>query len=353
MAGHIGCAQQERGRSSHLHVAIAGIEGQPDWFCLICDCGNAVHFLRWHTTRPIPNPDNTPKLLSRPAVARSVPSMSHISGVYGASFFAHFDEVVTEVKGLSHIDESVKSAKAALGTAKESLNQARAAREKGERFIQEQVDRIELVSKHWFFGTTALQPQLWLRGGVEGKKTRAENKLEKARSEQPALEEAEKDMVEDVVPAAEMELARNERLAKRRLSLERERDQMRHAAIADNPSEAIIGMRAEVITLRQTIEATGGGAADCKCVAAMCGDACAHYDKASKLAADASAAEQAAEDLVGAAAAAHAHPRFELATSSPKDCSCCRCSSSTNQVAATRLFAALDSPSPLRYQYLR
>lgn len=54
-------------------------------------------------------------------------------------------------------------------------------------FAMEQIQRIELVSTHWFYGTTLLQPQLWLRGGCQGKIARARTKLSKCDAEYPTL----------------------------------------------------------------------------------------------------------------------------------------------------------------------
>jgi len=56
------------------------------------------------------------------------------------------------------------------------------AREVGERklgspAVQKRLARIELCRTHWLYGSTALQPQLWARGGVEGKIERQLAKL--------------------------------------------------------------------------------------------------------------------------------------------------------------------------------
>ena len=42
------------------------------------------------------------------------------------------------------------------------------------------------------YGSTALQPQLWMRGGTQGKIERAQAKLDGAKEAHPALEESER-----------------------------------------------------------------------------------------------------------------------------------------------------------------
>ena len=72
--------------------------------------------------------------------------------------------------------------------ARSDFERARKAVETNRMFTKEQADRIDLVSTHWFYGTTAFQPQLWLRGGCTGKIERAVAKLERSKSERPKLE---------------------------------------------------------------------------------------------------------------------------------------------------------------------
>jgi len=43
--------------------------------------------------------------------------------------------------------------------------------------VQKRVARIRLCETHWLYGSCALQPQLWLRGGVQGKIQRQKAKL--------------------------------------------------------------------------------------------------------------------------------------------------------------------------------
>ena len=100
-------------------------------------------------------------------------------------------------------------------------------------FAQEQRDRIDLVSSHWFFGNTALQPQLWLRGGVEGKKKRAEAKLGRAEGEHPALVQAIR-ASEAALPALQEKLNGCRSAHARRTQIERELTTMRDGSAASD-----------------------------------------------------------------------------------------------------------------------
>ena len=107
-----------------------------------------------------------------------------------AAFFKRFDELTAKAVLLANAPAALQAAQAAVNHAQGQLQHQRKALSKNMAFAQEQRDRIALVSSHWFFGNTALQPQLWLRGGVEGKKKRAEAKLGRAEGEHPALVQA-------------------------------------------------------------------------------------------------------------------------------------------------------------------
>lgn len=70
-------------------------------------------------------------------------------------------------------------------------------------FTKEQEERIELVSTHWFYGTTALQPQLWFRGGCPGKIDRAKKKLKDRKEELPKLMAALENIDTNILPPIE------------------------------------------------------------------------------------------------------------------------------------------------------
>ena len=93
-----------------------------------------------------------------------------------ASTFQRYDELKSEASLMVGVDERLTKVSTELAQAKIDLRKATEANEANEKDLKEQKDRIELVKDHWFYGTTALQPQLWFRGGVEGKAGRSGGK---------------------------------------------------------------------------------------------------------------------------------------------------------------------------------
>ena len=230
--------------------------------------------------------------------------------MYDGAFFAHYDGVCEEIRSLSEVHTSHAAAKSELATAVVTLEETQKAATVNAEFIKEQTSRIDLVSTHWFFGTTALQPQLWLRGGAQGKIARAQAKLDKALLEKPKLMEAESKLADDEVPRLRAEVDRLASLAQRKVTLEKERDGSRDAAIAANPSERLTALADDVERLQLTVDETAAGADGLEAVGQLFGDAHDHFDSAKKLVADAAAAERDADAIFGAAAAAHAPPAF-------------------------------------------
>lgn len=109
----------------------------------------------------------------------------------GNNLMEIFDEYDLMAQEASHIDRRKEDFATASKQHEEcSANLAQVQKETTETIscIEEQTQRIKLVSKHWFYGTTAPQPQLWLRGGCEGKIQRAQAKLELAEQKRPRLE---------------------------------------------------------------------------------------------------------------------------------------------------------------------
>lgn len=229
-----------------------------------------------------------------------------------AGWFRNFDGIVKEIDTELHdIEDRIATGKAALEKAREELQKETTVREKNDAFIKEQVDRIELVSQHWFFGSTALQPQLWMRGGTTGKISRAQAKLDAAKENHPALQEAERVVRDEKVPAAEAEDKRLVALGERKARLEKERDELRAAAIAAHPSEAMRALLEQMSEAETTVNATSEGAEGLKKGGALCYKAVFHYTKAVTGAREAQAAEREAEAVVGSYAARHAPNEFK------------------------------------------
>jgi hypothetical protein len=120
-------------------------------------------------------------------------------------------------------------------------------------FCKEQTSRIELVSKHWFYGTTALQPQLWLRGGCAGKVARAQAKLEKALNEAPSLARMQEELQNQQLPT--MRLVVSERTAELEACVhaQAQRHAMKERVIAQNPSPHICELREESIRTKNQL----------------------------------------------------------------------------------------------------
>lgn len=230
--------------------------------------------------------------------------------MYGASFFTDYDEKKQELGSLKDVEAQLASQRETLEKTHEALKKAKQAVATNEASIKEQTDRIDLVKNHWFFGTTALQPQLWLRGGTQGKIARAQAKLDKANADQPKLQGEERELREVTLVRDKAEEQRLVSLGERKVSLQAETAQMRVDAIAANPSEALRGLKATLDTLQLTVNETTEGAEGLKVSGALCTKAVFHYTKAVKKGKEALAAANEAEVVIAAAAAPHALDTF-------------------------------------------
>ena len=112
-------------------------------------------------------------------------------------FFQCYDSLQKEASKLTSEETSLNQAKQTHWKAHHELKRATSAFSANQEFITEQRDRINLVSTHWFYGTTAFQPQLWLRGGCQGKVQRARDKFEKAQADHPKYQELTRKLQRD------------------------------------------------------------------------------------------------------------------------------------------------------------
>lgn len=225
---------------------------------------------------------------------------------YDSAWFSRYDTMVAEAADLPDVQGAHKAAKEKMAAIQAEADQAIAARTKADQFIKEQEDRIQLVNTHWFFGTTALQPQLWLRGGTTGKIARAKAKLDIAQSERPILVRAEAEYIDEKLPAQKEEVQQIAASIELKKSLQRETQEMRAAAVAANPSNEMTRLRTHMTTLETTISETSAGADSLRSVGALCGDANELYVKAAKAAEEACAAARDAEPVVAPVAAQQA-----------------------------------------------
>jgi hypothetical protein len=107
------------------------------------------------------------------------------------SFFRTFDEVTAQSQSMAMDQAALTAAETTHRTAQTRLEASAKAVQANTANIQEQTNRIALVSTHWFYGTTIYQPQLWLRGGCAGKIARAQRKLETAQQQAAQLDQGQ------------------------------------------------------------------------------------------------------------------------------------------------------------------
>ena len=104
--------------------------------------------------------------------------------VLSVDFFQFYDELDLDASSLEDASSALKEAKTQRDQLQRELSKLQKELRTLRAFVKEQKDRIGLVSTHWFYGTTLLQPQLWLRGGCKGKIERARIKLEKVENQE-------------------------------------------------------------------------------------------------------------------------------------------------------------------------
>ena len=186
-----------------------------------------------------------------------------------AEVFARHDALLAEEATLRGVDAAVGAATDARERALAELNRARTALAQNEAFACEQRDRIKLVGEHWFYGNTILQPQLWLRGGAQGKIDRAQAKLDTAESERPALAESVC-RIESELPALQAEEVRQRGALAHLRSVEAERAGIFDRVVAANPSQVLLSLEAQQKTLQQSIAFEAANAEAVRQIAALC-----------------------------------------------------------------------------------
>ena len=204
-----------------------------------------------------------------------------------ASTFQRYDELKSEASLMVGVDERLTKVSTELAQAKIDLRKATEANEANEKDLKEQKDRIELVKDHWFYGTTALQPQLWFRGGVEGKKKRAEAKLDKCELESPRLMEEKRVLEEQTVPGLEADKKKLGGLTARKQTLEFEIAGLRDQIVASRPSSTLSAMQAQIQGAQTQAAQDEQAAAVLSQMVERCKSAKHHYGNATKAVRDA------------------------------------------------------------------
>ena len=151
-------------------------------------------------------------------------------------FFSRYDQLAKFAESLSGVATQLTTATNSLQQTQSQLAQQQAALAHNVKETKINVDRIKCVSSHWFYGNTALQPQLWLRGGTKGKISRAEAKLAKFEEERPGLEAGIAQLQSVTLPPLQSEVNRLQALSNDKAGADNERAAMRERAVKSHPS---------------------------------------------------------------------------------------------------------------------
>mmetsp|Transcript_131015 Transcript_131015/g.195249 ORF Transcript_131015/g.195249 Transcript_131015/m.195249 type:complete len:554 (-) Transcript_131015:96-1757(-) len=171
-------------------------------------------------------------------------SAVHTTDILSSAFFNLFDQLEEDAASLEASTEALTRAKTTRDETQVKLRNVKKQLGKTRAIIKEQKDRIRLVSSHWFYGNILFQPQLWLRGGCQGKIHRATAKLEKAEEHDlPELLAEITSLQEVVLPRAQASV--DEHLARFDLSANAAsgRQVMRERVFAEYPSQKLLQLQ--------------------------------------------------------------------------------------------------------------
>jgi hypothetical protein len=169
------------------------------------------------------------------------------------SFFAQYDALEEKARDVPRVRASLAEAQTALSVVQGEAAQATKQVQDNAAFCKEQTSRIKLVSKHWFYGTTALQPQLWLRGGCTGKVARARAKLEKALTEAPSLLCLQEELQNQQLPTMRYVVAERTAELDACVIAQAQRTAMKETVIEQNPSPHMCELREESIRTKNQL----------------------------------------------------------------------------------------------------
>jgi hypothetical protein len=179
-------------------------------------------------------------------------SAVHTTDILSSAFFNLFDELEQDAANLETSTGALNKAKTNRDEAQVKLRNSQNQLGKTRASIKEQKDRIRLISSHWFYGRTLFQPQLWLRGGCQGKIQRAQAKLEKAQDQDlPELLAEITSLQEVVLPRAQASV--DEHLARFDLSANAAsgRQVMRERVFEEYPSQQLLQLQQEEESLER------------------------------------------------------------------------------------------------------
>eukprot|EP00980_Cylindrotheca_fusiformis_P027948 scaffold22574_cov125-Cylindrotheca_fusiformis.AAC.1 len=168
--------------------------------------------------------------------------------VWTPDYFHHYDSLGHDAANLDDATEALRVAKQELDDTEQQLKDDEKEMEKLRSIIKEETDRIELVSTHWFYGTTLFQPQLWFRGGCTGKIRRAEAKLKKARDEDLPVRLSSVEDCQTRLPNLLGVVEEGSLQFEVSANAASERQAMKARVILENPSSEIVRLQSEEST---------------------------------------------------------------------------------------------------------
>ncbi|CAB9514012.1 expressed unknown protein [Seminavis robusta] len=172
------------------------------------------------------------------------------------TFFPRYDDLAKELRLLDGVETLLKDAQTELEKERAALAQSESELASLNQFAEEQRERIQLVRTHCFYGSTALQPQLWLRGGTRGKIRRAQAKLETCEQERRPLIALIQQLHDEILPPL---LSRVERLQAEQSDkqfLEDCQSQMRDLAVELHPSRTYQQLTQKIESQEQKVQET-------------------------------------------------------------------------------------------------
>ena len=208
-----------------------------------------------------------------------IPATANTAIYVDPTFFPRYDTILEELRALRSVEASLKDSKNAYMRRQRQLKETEWLKDGCDIVETEERNRIDLVKSHWFYGTTALQPQLWFRGGTKGKIQRATAKLENARRNRTRFAENIVSIRAAIKPlTAEMEHFSNSKQQKDFLT--DVAHQMRELAIAMNPSSRLVTFEKQVKSCEKVLEATKANSCRLKVAVECCESASDFYHKA-------------------------------------------------------------------------
>jgi len=152
-----------------------------------------------------------------------------------AGFFSRHDALSAEAQSLLYADGALSETQQNLRSVTSAERSAESQRVANQRKQAQRERRIDRCENSWFYGTTALQPQTWVYGGVSAKIARQKAKLEADRASAPSLQSREAALEQTIEDLKAQAQALQGAVARRR-ALETEAAGMFESAVASAPT---------------------------------------------------------------------------------------------------------------------